>query len=454
MSDAIDIGSRLELFVDDFLIDDASDASLRLHHPRRAEVAMVYDQPWEGDGSFQSSVIHEGDVYRAWHRAGGQGGGPGNMPTMYTESDDGIHWRRPELGLVDFNGSKKNNIVMAGDAGISICVFKDGNPDAPDSERFKAVARLKLQPDPDGLRGFVSPDGLHWSMVEKDPMAVTPDHDPWLDSPNGSFWDPNHGRYATYIRGHTERDGKKVRTIRRITSEDFRNWSDFEHIDMGDSDVEHLYTNSCTPYFRAPHIYLMFPKRFVPDRKFHPEWKSDGLSETVFMTSRDGLRFDRRFMEGYIRPGLDDKNWNERNMIVGSGVVPTGPDEMSLYYKEHNRLPTRRVRRGVLRTDGFVSVYAPFGGGEFTTRPITFEGSQLVMNYSTSVAGGIRVEVQDDEGRALDGFGFEDCPEIFGDEIERAVEWTGNPDLASHAGRPVRLRFAMKEADLYSIRFR
>lgn len=454
MDEVLEIGSRLELFVDDFLIDDTSDVSLRLHHPRRAEVAMAYDMAWEGSGSFQSSVIYEGGVYRAWHRAGGQASGPGNMPTMYTESNDGIHWIRLELGLVEFNGSKKNNIVMAGDAGVSICVFKDENPDAPNSERYKAVARLRLRPDPDGLRGFVSPDGIHWNMVENDPMAIAPDHDPWLDSPNGSFWDSEQGHYATYIRGHTQQYGEKVRTIRRITSKDFRNWSEFEHIDMGDSDVEHLYTNSCTHYFRAPHIYLMFPKRFVPDRKFHSEWKSDGLSEAVFMTSRDGLHFDRRFMEGFIRPGLDDGNWNERNITVGMGVVPTGPDEISIYYTEHNRLPTQRVRRGVLRTDGFVSVYAPFAGGEFTTRPFKFEGSQLVMNYSTSVAGGIRIEVQDEEGRVLDGFGIDQCREIFGDEIERAVEWEGSPDLASLAGKPIRLRFAMHEADLYSIRFR
>ena len=135
-------------------------------------------------------------------------------------------------------------------------------------------------------------------------------------------------------------------------------------------------------------------------------------------------------------------------------MAPTGPAEISLYHKEHNLRPTARLRRGSLRTDGFVSVHAPFGGGELVTRPLTFSGNELVLNYSASVAGGLRVEVQDVEGRALDGFRLEQCAEIWGDEIERVVNWRGGSGLGRLAGAPIRLRFEMKETDLYSIRFR
>jgi len=76
------------------------------------------------------------------------------------------------------------------------------------------------------------------------------------------------------------------------------------------------------------------------------------------------------------------------------------------------------------------------------------------MNFSTSVAGGIRVEIQDAEGKPIPGFTLADCPEIFGDALQRAVAWKSGPDVSRLAGRPVRLRFVMKDADLYSFRFR
>ena len=103
--------------------------------------------------------------------------------------------------------------------------------------------------------------------------------------------------------------------------------------------------------------------------------------------------------------------------------------------------------------DGFVSVCAPLSGGELLTRPIVFSGSELVMNYATSAAGSVQVELQDVEGQPLDGFALADCPEIYGDEIDHVVEWKGGSDMSRHAGTPVRLRFVMNDADLYAIQF-
>ena len=198
----------------------------------------------------------------------------------------------------------------------------------------------------------------------------------------------------------------------------------------------------------------MFPKRFFPERKFHEDWQADGLSESVFMSSRDGIRWDRRFMEAFIPMGTDQDNWTDRNMYKGVGVVPTGPAEMSVYYIEHYRRPSVHLRRGTLRIDGFASVNAPYAGGELVTKPLTFEGRELMINYSTSAAGSLRVEIQDAEGRPIEGYALDDCPETYGDEIERVVRWGDTTDVSSLAGRPVRLRFAMKDADLYSLQFR
>lgn len=107
-----------------------------------------------------------------------------------------------------------------------------------------------------------------------------------------------------------------------------------------------------------------------------------------------------------------------------------------------------------MRIDGFVSVQAPFSGGEFLTHPIVFDGKNLVLNFSTSAVGSVRVELQTAEGEPIDGFSLDDCAEIYGDQIERVVVWKGSRDLAKLAGTSVRCRFVLKDADLYSIQFR
>jgi len=134
--------------------------------------------------------------------------------------------------------------------------------------------------------------------------------------------------------------------------------------------------------------------------------------------------------------------------------VPTGLAEMSLYKQAHYAQPSCHLVRYTLRTDGFVSVNAPFNGGEFITKPLTFTGGELIVNFSTGAAGSLRVELQNAAGEPLPGFTIKDAVEQVGDEIERVVTWKDGRDLSSFAGQPVKLRFLMKDADLYSLRFR
>jgi hypothetical protein len=101
-----------------------------------------------------------------------------------------------------------------------------------------------------------------------------------------------------------------------------------------------------------------------------------------------------------------------------------------------------------------VSLQAPLGGGEFTSKPIVFSGSKLAINYATSAAGNVQVEIQSPDGKPLDGFRLADCPEIFGDSLERVVAWKAGSDVSKLAGQPVRLRVVAKDADLYSLQFK
>jgi hypothetical protein len=296
-----------------------------------------------------------------------------------------------------------------------------------------------------------------------------------------AFWDPVGQEYVCYLR--VGREGK--RSVARAASKDFVHWTKSEPLDFGDTPLEHFYTNGIEPYFRNPHLYLGFPMRFVPPQERSTvgfeRRQVDGLSDMVFMSSEDGLRWHRTFMEAFVRPGLDPYNWGgaHGNCTPVWHVVQTGQAEISIYWLERygyytlwvpgsrpgSLVPKKRakgegepiipqLRRGTLRLDGFVSVNAPYKGGEMVTRPLVFKGRELLLNVSTSAVGSVKVEIQDATGKPMPGFALDDCIEIWGDEIERIVAWKGGHEVSKLAGKPVRLRFVMHDADLYSICFK
>jgi hypothetical protein len=177
------------------------------------------------------------------------------------------------------------------------------------------------------------------------------------------------------------------------------------------------------------------------------------ITDALFMSSRDGVHF-RRWEEAFLRPGLGNDNWVYGDNNPAWGLIQTTPEELSLYAVEHYwRGPAMRLRRWALRTDGFVSLHAPMAGGEAVTRPFTFDGARLTLNFSTSAAGSVRIEIQDADGRPIPGFTLAESAEHFGDAIAYPVPWKRASDLAALAGRPIRLRFVLKDADIYSMQF-
>jgi len=400
-------------------------------------------------------AFKDGDKFRAWYRvdAAEFGKSKRRAMTAYAESEDGVHWRKPELGIIEFEGSKANNLVWDGGPG-NLAPFRDDNPDSKPDERYKAVARSQ------DLHALVSPDGLHWKLTENSPIST----DRPFDSHNIAFWDAETKRYVAYTRGirKTGKVGKGmnakffdgVRWVRRTTSKDFRTWTPLEPIQTGDAPREELYTNATIRYERAPDYLLMFPSRFASAREPKPGWKfGKGVNDIAFLSSRDGIKFDRTFMEAFIRPGLDQGNWHERSLYMERGVLQTSPTELSLYCMQNWRLPTVHIRRYTLRPDGFVSVRGPYEGGQLITRPLTFSGKQLRMNFSTSAVGSVRIECQDADGVPLPGFELQDSVEQYGDKLDHPIKWRDGADLSALAGRAVRLRFVLSDADLYAFRF-
>jgi hypothetical protein len=374
--------------------------------------------------------------------------------TCYAMSVDGIHWKKPKLRLYEGRGTLDNNIILAGQAPLShnFCPFLDKNPAAKPEERFKAVAGTRET----GLIAFVSADGVHWTKLRDEPIITGG----YFDSQNLVFWSESEKCYVSYYR--TFVDG--IRSVSRTTSKDFLNWTPAQAMTFGGTPMEHLYTNQTCAYFRAPHIYVAVAARFMPGRRVISKEQAAKLgdnagyskdcSDAVLLTTRGGNAYDRTFMEGFIRPGVGLGNWTSRTNYPVYGIVPAGPDEMSLYVQRNYAQPTQHLQRLKLRTDGFISVNAPYAGGEMVTKPLVFTGKELVINYATSAAGSVWVEVQDEAGKAIPGFAKEDCDEIIGDMIERTVLWKGKSDVSALADKAVRLRFVMKDADLYSIRFK
>ncbi len=459
----LNIGSRRELFVDHTLIESLNQTQLIKHEPQRREQTFHFDKPWEGWGSSYVTVMKDGDRFRMYYRGGPADNHPGCFCTA--ESDDGIHWTRPNLGLVEFEGSKDNNILFTVDRWAGCGPFIDTKPDTPENQRYKAIVMLGKDAGPGCLTlgAAASADGINWEPLSDGPVMTKGA----FDTHNLAFWSEHEGCYVAYFRVYSKSpDWRKFlgrRTIARATSDDFVNWSEPQMMDFGDTPTEQLYTNGTFPYFRAPHIYMAFASRYVLGRdtpitkdqieEFAIPEGQRFISDAVMMSSRGGNRYDRTFMEAFLRPGPDPGNWCSRTNMPAWGILPTSPTEMSLYFTQRYAQQGNHLLRTTLRTDGFSSIRAGWKGGEFITRPFIFEGEQLELNMATSGVGSIRVEIQDEFRKPFRDFGVDDSYDLYGDVIDKVVKWQGSTDVSMLAGKPVRLRFVMKDADLYSLRF-
>ncbi|MCD4726260.1 MAG: hypothetical protein K8R46_01250 [Pirellulales bacterium] len=459
----VDVGSRLEPIVDDYLVERLDGATLRLHPPTPREIALKFDRPWEGIYTGYFTVLKDGDRYRMYYRGLPEARHDLDIEvTCYAESDDGIHWTKPNLGLFEVRGTKQNNVVLARHPAChNLAPMLDANPNAPPDQRSKALGGGQIS----GLIALVSPDGIHWKELHKEPVIASDvcGSKDVFDSQNVSFWSEREGCYVCYFRLWEREKGKRVRWIARTTSKDFVNWSRPVSLTLDGKPRQQLYTNQLSPYVRATHVYLGMPTRFMQRRRAlskeqiaalgTPGQFTNDCVDVTLVSARGGNELKRTFLEAFIRPGPDPHNWTSRANYSACGIVQTGPEELSFYVQHRYGYPTAHLGRYTLRPDGFASVNAPFTGGEMTTKPLLFAGKALKINFATSAAGSIRVEIQDTDGKPIPGFTLEDCPEIIGDQIERTVSWKQGLDVGALAGKPIRLHFVMKDADLYAIRF-
>ena len=239
-----------------------------------------------------------------------------NEVTCVAESNDGIHWEKPRLELIEVGGSRQNNVILARHRAChNFAPLLDANPEAKPAERYKALGGTG-QP---GLIALASPDGLHWNEMQAEPVITKGA----FDSQNVAFWSPSEQCYVCYFR--VFKDG--FRRISRTTSHDFIHWTEPVLMEYrrpdGEAPIEHLYTSQTHPYFRAPHLYVSTAARFMPGRQVlseeqakaidvHPTYFKD-TSDAILQTTRGGSFYDRTFLTGFITPGIGANNWVSRS---------------------------------------------------------------------------------------------------------------------------------------------
>lgn len=462
------IKNQRELFTDDHIIEKLNNMETRLATPVSGGKALTFDKPWEGKFSAYVSIIHDGVRYRMYYRGlTGDDNKGAQQVTCYAESVDGINWSKPNLGIFEVNGTRDNNVVLLGNpfrTTHNFSVMYDSREGIDPGERFKAVGGESTRNPASGLFRYVSSDGLNWKRYSKDTTALFNAKE--LDSQNVLTWVPSENVYAIYMRGWTGgKPGQRyppggIRSIARSVSKDFINWSEPEWMTFGDTPVEHLYTNTTHPYFRAPNIMVSMPFRFSPQLKVltdaeliengtdKSQWK--GVADAVFMTSRGGSVYNRKFLESFVRTGGEQKNWGARSNIPAMGVIPTGKSEMSFFVTRAYGTNDIYLERMKLRTDGFVSLHAGYSEGSAISKPLVLSGNKFTINYSTSSIGYVKVILLNEKGRELPGFGSDDALPMSGDKTDWEVKWKNGKTVKDLGSTIVRVKFITRDADIYS----
>jgi len=448
-TEPVEIGNRVQLFVDDALVEShVGDITFQLQRPEPKEMILRTDAPWEGNVSAYFTFLQDGDQYRAYYRGAHWDTERKTMThrevTCVALSKDGIHWTKPELGIHEFEGSTRNNIVWDGIGTHCFTPFLDTNPDCQPQSRYKAVSRGRFvtgdfevpgrQKGVKGLYTFASADGLHWRITSQEPVITSGA----FDSQNLAFWDSNRSKYVCYSRLFI--DG--VRSIQICESSDFTNWTTPVKLQYTDSPNEHLYTNAIGPYFRNPEYYIGLPTRYLP---------ANSRVEPLFMFSRDGHRFTR-WTKAIIPESAPQDRAGNRSNYAANGILqlPGDPAHMSIFGTEaYYTGSDSRVRRFEYRTDGFVALKAT--AGEITTNPVFVRGNTIYLNCKTSAGGTVVVDLRDQDGKPIPGYTRQDAVPIKGDSIRSAVTWKGNRTLKPLQGQVIRINISIKNAQLYSL---
>lgn len=476
------VGSRKQLFIDKRFIRADEGIYVTMNQPVKMESVIRPEKPWElGWITGNGTVLEDQGTYRMWYPVlpptGPIADNADNALLCYAESDDGVYWTKPNLGIQEWQGSKANNILLQ--AGADTCsIFID--PRAADSEKYKLLAvffRNEQAPNGPGIYIYASSDGLRWRLNPTVLFPFTP------DTQNQAFYDARIDKYVIYVRAWNP-----LRTVGRVETDDIlKPWpytpsaipyllfgpnaapapstevdTAFAYDERDPQPSDH-YTSAAVPYPWAQDAYFMFPSAY----RHYPgppagRFENDGPVDIQLASSRDGVTYQRVDRKPYIELGLaGTQDGGSLYMLVG--LLRRG-DEIYQYYGAfpfthgaYKGLPEERrigaIMRVRQRLDGFVSADADMAGGSFTTPPLRFQGRQLTLNLNASAMGEVLVEVREATGEPIQGYTFADCDPLHRNHTALVVTWNGSADVSTNADRPVQLTFRLRAAKLYAFQF-
>lgn len=459
-----------EMFMDDYRIERLRDVQRVIKPGVKSKVLINPDKPWEGRSVYIYGTILKdkpgGTGYKMWYTAYKNE----KYYLCYATSKDGLTWLKPNLGIIDFEGNKNNNICMANGGTLLYDPYDKDLRRRYKLMRFEGGNRF-------GYHVFFSPDGLHWSEWHPGPVL------PYGDVSNIAFDTAKKMYIATtkqrmYISNTSVTPGKNDRTASVSVSTDFINWhapdapgSTFALAVEGDPMDDYLVMSRGgiesniygMPVYPYQGMYIGFPWMFdittYNTGEFSPT--GDGKIQPQLAVSRDLKIWERPLREPILPLGIAG-SWDDGTLYTASNMLTTDK-EMIVYYGAMN-LPHggstdaqkqyARIASATWRTDGFAALKN--GGddeGEITTKAITFNGSTLKVNCKLNHGGYLKVEISDEHGNSLMGYDAVNAQPITGDRYDAVAAWINNKSLKNLAGQKIKLRFYLKGGELYSYWF-
>ena len=469
MPEPLEIGTVRQLFIDDGVIDETRGVFKTLNQPVKyaGNPVMIPLYSWEGRIELYGTVWRDPDgSFRMWY----QGLGGMAIPSMtkdiggspwkgfdasnllftigYATSHNGVHWDRPNLGLVEYKGSKDNNLVLT-DAAYANVIRDSRDPDP--ARLYKSLFFEARDPSGtpnmgDGVSVAFSPDGIHWTKYEGNPVIERSS-----DTHVLLGWDDLHGKYVAFARPSVH-EGNTTRRIGRTTSDDFIHWTDPEDVLVPDSNDPPATEFYGMPVFKYEGLYIgqLWMYHALPEEM---PIRFASTIDVQLAVSRDGIAWeragDRKPFIPNGPPGSIDHGeiWTAREPVIMG-------DEIWFYYSPGPQEHGITGRSGPiclakLRLDGFVSVDAGDETGTLETKPFRCDGGALTINAAARY-GMVGVAVLDESGIQFPGYSRQECALFDGDSVGHHVTWREKLSLEELKGKNVRVKFYLRSASLFS----